>query len=87
VVIHEAPAETDGPRRYLHRFASLDAYGRLTGVSRPFHFGRLGVEFAAGLAWMVPGERLVVSYGVEDRQAWLATLDAADVRAALAPTG
>jgi len=29
----------------------------------------------------------VVSYGVDDRESWLATIDAADVRTALKPAG
>ena len=83
-VIHEASG-VDSERRYQHRLISLDTDGRLSGVSRPFYFNKPGVEFAAGLAWLVPGERLVVSYGVEDRESWLGALDAADVRKALEP--
>jgi len=83
-VIHEA-SEAGNERHYHHRLISLDADGRLRGVSPPFHFRKPGIEFAAGLAWAVPGERLVVSYGVDDRESWLATIDAADIRKRLGP--
>jgi tetratricopeptide (TPR) repeat protein len=86
VVIHEVPWFADyGDRCYQHRLVSLDSGGQLRGASRPFYFKKVGVEFAAGLAWLVSGERLVVSYGIDDRESWLATVDASDVRAALQP--
>lgn len=70
-------------RLYHHRFVWFDAALKLRGVSRPFVFERLGIEFAAGLAWHPDGQRLIISYGVGDGTAWLATVDAKDVRAAL----
>jgi hypothetical protein len=79
-------------RRARHRAnlpASLSQFRRGRPLARrqpslPFPAGRR--RFAAGLAWLVPGERLVVSYGVDDRESWLGTLDADDVRAALEST-
>jgi hypothetical protein len=53
----------------------------LRRVSRAFFFyHKDGVEFAAGLAWHPDGKRLLVSYGVDDKEAWIATVDAEEVR-------
>jgi protein YibB len=73
-------------RLYHHRFVWFDDTYALRGVSRPFVFERPGVEFAAGLARHPDGQRLIISYGVGDGTAWLATVDAEDVRAALLDT-
>ena len=70
-------------RLYHHRFVWFDAAYALRGVSRPFIFEKPGIEFAAGLARHPDGKRLIISYGVGDGTAWLATVDADDVRAAL----
>ena len=78
-IVHEV-AVRDGERRYRHRFVRLDADCRMRAVSRAFFFHQHGVEFAAGLAWHPDGRRLVISYGVADAQAWLATVDAEEVR-------
>ena len=37
------------------------------------------IEFAAGLAWHPDGKRLVVSYGLADRESWLGTFGADDL--------
>jgi tetratricopeptide (TPR) repeat protein len=79
-LIHEVlGGATDKNRVYHHRFIRFDAAGTLRGVSRPFFFREKGVEFAAGLAWHPDGRRLLISYGVDDREAWIATVDAAEV--------
>ena len=70
-------------RLYHHRFVWFDVAYALRGVSRPFIFERPGIEFAAGLAQHPDGKRLIISYGAGDGTAWLATVDADDVRAAL----
>jgi glycosyltransferase involved in cell wall biosynthesis len=78
-LIHEVSGK-DRQRFYHHRFVWLDETTRLRGVSRPFFLEHHGIEFAAGLAWHPDGRRLVVSYGIEDREAGVATVDAAEVR-------
>ena len=69
---------------YRHRFVWLDRSWVLRGVSLPFFFIKRGLELASGLAWHPDGKRLLISYGVDDAQAWLATVDADEVRHALA---
>jgi tetratricopeptide (TPR) repeat protein len=81
-LIHEV-SERDKQRYYQHRFVWFDAAGLLRAASRPFFFQVKGVEFAAGLAPHPDGKRLMVSYGVGDREAWIATVDSAEVGAFL----
>ena len=81
-IVHEARVR-DKQRFYQHRFVWFDESDRLRRVSRPFYLQKRGVEFAAGLAWHPDGKRLVVTYGVEDSEAWIATVDAGDVRRVL----
>jgi hypothetical protein len=56
--------------RYWHHFARFDAMGKLLKRSQVFSFGMNPVEFAAGIT--IHDEFVVVSYGVQDREVWLA---------------
>jgi hypothetical protein len=77
-VTHEN-IETDRGRIYLHRFVWLDAQFRVTAVSRSWVFAHYGIEFCAGIV-ALNGDRLVLSYGIGDREAWIAETDAQEVR-------
>jgi tetratricopeptide (TPR) repeat protein len=57
-------------RYYLHRFLRVDDEWRVTAASRPFYFQHLGIEFACGACIAHEGD-LLVTFGVEDREAWL----------------
>jgi len=81
-LIHEVQSR-DRRRFYHHRFVWFDETNRLCRVSRPFFFHKKGVEFAAGLAWHPDGERLLISFGVADTEAWIATVNAEEVRGVL----
>jgi hypothetical protein len=82
MLIHEW--ELVGARRnYLHRFIWLDASCRLIRLSRRFFFQRIASEFAAGLAWHMTGDHLVISFGIDDHEPTLAVVRAEDVRAVL----
>jgi hypothetical protein len=72
--------ERDKQRYYQHRFVWFDSSNRLRRVSRPFYFIRKGVEFAAGLTRCSEGKGLIISFGVGDSEAWIATVEASDVR-------
>ncbi len=82
-LIHEARVLQNGERHYRHRFVWFDETTQLRRVSRPFFLQVRGVEFGAGLAWHIDGKRLILTYGVADSEAWIATVDAAEVRAVL----
>jgi len=83
-VIHEAKDTSHG-REYAHRFVALDADGIARAASDAFCFRKPGVEFAAGLAFNHDDSELVVSFGADDGEAWLATVPASAVRALLRP--
>ena len=55
----------------------------LRGVSLPFVFGREGIERGCRAGPHPDGKHLLISYGVGDGEAWLATVDADDVRQVL----
>ena len=75
-VTHEAVDEVDG-RIYLHRFVQLNAKLVVTAVSPAFIFAHYGIEFAAGL--IVDGGKVVVSFGIEDKEAWIMRVDVGEV--------
>ena len=64
-------------RIYLHRFVRISEDFAVVGVSEPFWFLDRQTEFAAGLA--IDGDRLFVSFGTMDGQAWIARFDTAAV--------
>ena len=78
-VVHEAMQYDDYARRYSqHRFAYFDPDLSLRGLSLPFVFFDRQIEFAAGLC-SIDEFNLVVSFGVRDKEAWIARIDAHDV--------
>jgi glycosyltransferase involved in cell wall biosynthesis len=78
-IVHEArPDPTNGKRFYQHRFVWFDENYVLQKVSLPFVFFDRQIEFAAGLARH--NGKIVVSFGVLDREAWLAYIAEDEVR-------
>jgi glycosyltransferase involved in cell wall biosynthesis len=78
-VAHEARYKQDGKRYYQHRFALMGADGALSKLSLPFVLHDKQIEFVAGLCWHPDHERLLISYGVRDEEAWVAEVDWHDV--------
>ena len=77
--IHEV-AIIDDKRHYAHRFVWLDSDMNTSKRSPLFRFSEMErIEFAAGLAWHPDGRRLVVSYGLAERELWLGLFDADDL--------
>ena len=72
-------------RTYLHRFVKLDEDLAVVGISEPFRFIHDGIEFAAGLVRERDRERLILSFGVRDAEAWVGRIDLADALAMLTP--
>lgn len=76
--IHEVTI-ADNNRTYEHRFVWFDAQLRLRKVGAPFYFrNKRRIEFAAGLA--VVDDRVVLSFGCQDAEAWLAIIPTATVK-------
>ena len=65
-VMHEVVTTPTG-RVYLHRFVRLDNRFVVTAVSVAWVFDHHGIEFCAGI--VRDGDELVLSYGVEDKEA------------------
>jgi LPS sulfotransferase NodH/glycosyltransferase involved in cell wall biosynthesis len=81
-LIHETRVRNER-RRYWHRFVYFDVATRLKRVSHPFVFHKYQIEYGAGLAWHPDGKRLLISYGIADCEAWIATVDASEVQSLL----
>lgn len=69
------------PRTYLHRFVLMDEDLQVVRMSDPFFFIKKGIEFGAGMA--LRDEQLVVSFGVDDAQAFLGVFHLPEVLASL----
>jgi glycosyltransferase involved in cell wall biosynthesis len=69
LLIHEVAYQ--GRRYYLHRFVLADAEWRIVRVSRPFYFRHRGIEFAGGACLSHDGADVLITFGVEDCEAWL----------------
>jgi hypothetical protein len=57
---------------YIHRFAYFDRAMREVLLGKPWYWKVPGIEFCAGLTLWQDG--LVASFGVADREAWLAEI-------------
>lgn len=75
-VMHEAINADEG-RVYLHRFVHLDERFNVQAVSPAWVFNGHGIEFCAGMVRY--GDQLVLSYGIKDQEAWIATVDMEEV--------
>lgn len=65
---------------YLHRFFRLDEHWQLSGLTNAFKLSDQNIEFCSGLGREGTSDRLLLSYGVNDSQAQLATLSLQAVR-------
>jgi hypothetical protein len=54
----------NGKKFYFHTWYVVDSLGKLTATSEPIKLAPEGIEFAAGMA--IDGDRVVVSFGVDD---------------------
>jgi hypothetical protein len=55
-----------GKKFYWHVFYLVDSRGKMTAASPPMKLVANGIEFAAGMA--IDGDRVVVSFGVDDME-------------------
>lgn len=78
-VVHEARHDPSGKRWYMHRFAYVNNAGVTLKLSRPWILQDRQIEYVMGLAHHPDGKRLVLSFGIRDAQAWLATVTDDDV--------
>lgn len=76
-LVDEVVAYDEGWDTHLHRFIWFDSLWQLAGVSPPWIFQSLGTEVPLGLAKR--GNDILISYGVENLEAWLAITNLSDV--------
>jgi hypothetical protein len=74
-VVHEVAGGSGKPVEYTHRFVVFSQDMTSVKIGKPFFFQKRGIEFCAGLAVVkddASSEHLWISYGVEDKRAFLA---------------
>lgn len=70
LLVHEVLFQANYERVYIHRFVFLDNGLNLQGMSDPFYFLHLGVEFCCGMQTDHTDQHLILTIGVEDREAY-----------------
>lgn len=83
-LVHETLYDND-QRKYLHRFVKLDNQYNITQISKPFIFMHQGIEYCCGMALDHTKKKLIMGIGIEDREAYLATIDLTQLRPLLEP--
>jgi len=83
-LVHEA-GHHNNKRYYQHRFVWFRYDGIIQFISLPFVFHDKTIEFAAGMCWHPDNKRLVISYGIKDCEAWVATIASHDIVEMLHP--
>lgn len=81
-VVHESHV-TDAGRLYFHRFVTVDSDGVATRASDRMRLTGFGVEYVAGAARH--DDSLLITFGVNDSEAWLARIELSAVLDHLAP--
>jgi len=79
-LVHESWIKPGHTKRfYQHRFCWFDNKYKLSKWSLPFFFNEKGIEFAAGIARCPYTGNLLISYGVDDAAAFVASVDPMEV--------
>jgi len=74
-VIHEAlQARGESKRTYVHRFAWMNEEFKLTAITSPWIFKERHIEYCAGMSRSHEPGKVVLTYGVEDHEAWFTTI-------------
>lgn len=81
VLVHEVLI-TDR-RSYFHRLIYLDSNFKITKMSPLFYFISSGIEFANGMTLDHCGNNLIITFGKEDREPYLAIIDIDYIRSYL----
>jgi tetratricopeptide (TPR) repeat protein len=83
LIVHEVVYFYDFQRAYLHRFLYLDEHFAVKRLSDPFFFQHQGVEFCCGMVADHAEEELIITIGVEDREAFFCLVPLHTVRSLL----
>lgn len=72
-----------GKKLYWHTWYIVDARGKMTATSEPMKLAQNGIEFAAGMG--IDGDRVVVSFGVDDMECKIGATSLSAVKKILRP--
>ena len=75
----------NGKKHYWHTWYLVDSRGKMMATSEPMKLAQEGIEFAAGMA--IDGDRVVVSFGVDDMDCRLGETSLSAVMEMLRPIG
>lgn len=85
-IVHEARLKPGSTKRhYYHRFVWWDRSLAPRSLSVPFYFHDKQIEFAAGMAWSPDKTKLLISYSVDDKEAYITSIDRGEVKDLLWP--
>ena len=73
----------DEGRRYYHRFMTLDSDLKPSRISRIFSLCDEQIQYVAGMCPSIDGKGYVLTYGVNDSQAWATDVDSTVIEEAL----
>ncbi len=71
--------ETIWRRYYYHRFVYMDNNYKITKISPLFYLIKKSIEFVSGMTLDTSGKNILITLGVEDRQAYLVRIAKNDV--------
>ena len=83
IIVHEVIFLPTQERIYTHRFVFLDKEFKIQKVSRPFCFKHEGVEYCCGMTLDHEEKKLLITCGIEDSSAYIASVDVKTVRSVL----
>jgi hypothetical protein len=83
VMVHEVAHSNQ--RHYMHRFLYLDKDFNIVQLSKPFTFEHMGIEYCCGMTTDHAGNNLVMTLGIEDREAKFGIVGLDVVREMLEP--
>jgi len=84
LLVHETMYD-NSQRNYMHRFVYMDQGFNIKKVSKPFIFLHRGIEYCCGMTIDHSLTNLIMGIGIEDREAYLCTIDLDTVRTLLEP--
>lgn len=84
LLVHETIYD-DVQRNYMHRFLYMDPDFTIKKASKPFTFLHKGIEYCCGMTIDHSDKNLILAVGIEDREAYLFTVDLETVRGLLEP--
>lgn len=84
-IVHESNLMHDWKRRYVHRFVFFNKDLKMKKITESFCFQHIGIEFAPGLTIHPTNGKIIIGYGVHDKNSFLSIVDPEDIKKMLKP--